>query len=97
MKKLLSVLTLSALAAASTASVVDQRYNGTCGVCHSSGVAGAPLSHDEAAWAPRLEKGMDALVKSTREGMGAMPAGGLCNDCSDEDYQALIEFMSQPK
>jgi cytochrome c5 len=41
-----------------------------------------------------MEKGMDALVASVRNGLGAMPPGGLCNSCSDEDYAALITYMS---
>jgi cytochrome c5 len=41
-----------------------------------------------------MAKGMDALVASVRKGLGAMPPGGLCNSCSDEDYAALITYMS---
>ena len=65
-----------------------------CGACHAVGVAGAPATGNEAAWAPRMAKGMDALVASVRKGLGAMPPGGLCNSCSDEDYAALITYMS---
>ena len=70
------------------------QYAASCGACHAVGVAGAPATGNEAAWAPRLEKGMDALVASVRNGLGAMPPGGLCNSCSDEDYAALITYMS---
>ena len=70
------------------------QYAPSCGACHAVGVAGAPATGNEAAWAPRMEKGMDALVASVRNGLGAMPPGGLCNSCSDEDYAALITYMS---
>ncbi|MGK0247522.1 MAG: cytochrome c5, partial [Oleispira sp.] len=30
---------------------VDTKYQQSCGICHSMGVAGAPKAFDEAAWA----------------------------------------------
>ena len=51
---------------------------------------------DEAAWDPRLAKGMDALLVSVNNGLNAMPPKGMCFDCTDEDYTALIEYMSKP-
>ncbi|MEN9430748.1 MAG: hypothetical protein RJA86_1607, partial [Pseudomonadota bacterium] len=30
-----------------------------------------------------------------KNGYKNMPAKGLCNDCSDADYIALINYMSQ--
>jgi cytochrome c5 len=41
-----------------------------------------------------MEKGMEALVASVRNGLNAMPPGGLCNSCSDEDYADLITYMA---
>ncbi|MGA1696883.1 MAG: c-type cytochrome [Arenicellales bacterium] len=73
------------------------QYAASCGACHEAGVAGvvgAPAKGNADAWAPRLEKGMDALVASVRNGLNAMPPGGLCNSCSDEDYKALITYMA---
>ena len=70
------------------------QYAASCGACHAVGVAGAPATGNAEAWAPRMEKGMEALVASVRNGLNAMPAGGLCNSCSDEDYAALITYMS---
>jgi cytochrome c5 len=29
--------------------------------------------------------------------MNAMPPRGMCNDCTDADYKALITYMSTPK
>jgi len=34
------------------------------------------------------------LLASVKNGLGAMPAKGLCFDCSDEDYTALINYMA---
>jgi cytochrome c5 len=72
------------------------KYNKSCLICHAAGVANAPKTGDAAAWEPRLAKGMDVLVSSVEKGMGAMPPRGMCNDCSKEEFQALIEFMAKP-
>ncbi len=73
------------------------KYNRSCAACHVSGVAGAPKSHDVAAWESRMAKGMDALVASVKNGLNAMPPTGLCADCSDEEYQELITYMASAK
>ncbi len=76
---------------------VEANYNKSCAVCHTAGVAGAPKTGDAEAWKPRLDKGMDALVASVTNGLNAMPPKGMCTDCSDDDYKALIEHMSIAK
>jgi len=71
------------------------QYASSCGACHMAGAAGAPKTGDAEAWAARLKaKGMDGLVLSVRNGLNAMPPGGLCNSCSDEDHVALISYMA---
>jgi cytochrome c5 len=87
---------IAALAAAPAVMAGDPpaQYAASCGACHMAGVAGAPKTGDAASWAPRLEKGLDALVASVKTGLNAMPPGGLCNSCSDADYAALITYMS---
>ncbi|WP_043317619.1 cytochrome c5 family protein [Microbulbifer sp. HZ11] len=82
---------------ASVADAVTERYQKSCHICHDTGVANAPKVHDVEAWKPRLDKGMDTLLNSVKNGLGAMPPGGMCPDCSDEEYKALIKFMSAPK
>lgn len=94
MKWLLSAFALVMVASVQAADV-EERYQNSCVFCHGSGAAGAPKTGDEAAWAPRLEKSMDELVASTRNGKGAMPPMGMCNDCSDEEFKALIEYMTK--
>ena len=93
---LLACLTLAGAVSAADQAVVD-KYNKACMACHASGAAGAPKVGDAAAWAPRLEKGMDTLLTSVTNGLNAMPAKGLCFDCSADDYKALIQYMSQPQ
>ena len=71
------------------------QYASSCGACHMAGAAGAPKTGDAGAWAARLKvKGMEGLVASVRNGLNAMPPGGLCNSCSDEDHVALISYMA---
>lgn len=79
------------------ADAVSDRYAKSCAVCHGAGVANAPLTGAADAWKPRLAKGMDRLVLSVKNGMGAMPPRGMCNDCADADYKALIQYMAAPK
>ena len=95
MKKLIAiVLTLSA------ASVFAQpdmaKYDKSCKVCHDSGAAGAPKTGDAAAWEPRMAKGMEVLVASVNNGLNAMPPKGMCFDCTDAEYTALIEYIAAP-
>jgi cytochrome c5 len=99
MKKLIAGAMLAAASlfvAAADQAVVD-RYNKTCLVCHAAGVAKAPKTGSAEDWKPHLAKGTDKLVLSVKNGMGAMPPRGMCNDCSDADYKALIAYMSTPK
>lgn len=72
-------------------------YNKACIACHASGAAGAPKTGDKAAWAPRVAKGIDILVKNAKSGINAMPPKGMCMDCTDAEFKALIQFMSAAK
>jgi cytochrome c5 len=76
---------------------VIELYEYSCMACHSgkhSEQTGAPLAGDRAAWAPRIKRGMEQLVTNTVNGVGAMPPLGSCSDCTVEDFEALIIFMS---
>ena len=97
MKKLLAMTAVAALTMSVNASAQEAEaiFNKACTVCHSMGVAGAPKVHNAAEWEPRLAKGIDALLHSVKTGLNAMPPGGMCTDCTDEDYKAAIEFMSK--
>ena len=68
-------------------------YNNFCIACHGSGVAGAPKTGDQAAWAPRAEKGLDGLLETATNGLNAMPPMGTCADCSPEELRGAIAFM----
>ncbi len=86
-----------ALSVQASARDVQALYNKTCVFCHANGAARAPKSYDVEAWAPRVKKGMPTLVAHVKNGLGAMPPKGLCMDCSDAEYAALIDLMSKAK
>ena len=73
----------------------EQKYMASCFACHSTGAAGAPKVGDGMAveWEPRLEKGLDAVVANTINGLNTMPAKGLCFDCTDDDLRAIVQYM----
>jgi cytochrome c5 len=71
-------------------------YARSCASCHTVAATRAPLTGDTAAWAPRMDKGMDVLVNSVINGFGGMPPFGLCMDCDTRQFEALIEFMANP-
>ncbi len=72
---------------------VERAYMQSCWACHNSGAAGAPKVGDAAAWAPRAEKGIDALLATAISGINAMPAKGMCFTCTNDDLKALIQYM----
>ena len=72
-------------------------FNGTCTSCHTAGIAGAPKKGDVAAWDQRLAKGFAETLAVAKKGLNAMPAKGLCMDCSDDELTAAIKFMSGRK
>lgn len=94
MRKTLFAAAVAAVAMSAAAGPDMEKYNKSCAVCHAAGVAGAPTAFDEAAWAPRMEKGMDTLLASIRNGLNAMPPMGMCFDCTDDEYRELITYMA---
>lgn len=72
-------------------------FDKTCRMCHATGVAGAPKLGDKAAWAPRVEKGLDTLVQHAIKGFmgskGLMPARGGNPGLSDAEVKAAVQYM----
>ena len=68
-------------------------YQTSCFACHASGAAGAPLLGDLEAWNSRMEKGMDVVMTNVVNGVNAMPAKGLCMDCTDNELRAIVDYM----
>jgi len=79
---------------ASTGSAAKANYDKSCVTCHGAGVAGAPMLGDKGAWDDRIAKGMDVLYASSINGLApAMPAKGMCFNCSDDDLKAIVDYM----
>ncbi len=96
MQKILSALVFAGLLVSvqAQAAGIEDKYAKSCAACHATGAAGAPKKGDKAAWAPRLKQGDTVLLGHVKNGFKAMPPKGLCMDCSDADYKALIKYMS---
>ncbi|MEP1472893.1 MAG: c-type cytochrome [Halieaceae bacterium] len=71
-------------------------YGRSCRSCHTVAATGSPLTGDAAAWAVRMDKGMNVLLDNVINGYGGMPPFGLCMDCDAEQFEALIRFMAMP-
>ncbi len=71
-----------------------QVYDSSCKLCHANPASGAPLSGDKAAWNPRVAQGVDTLLDHSINGYNGMPPMGLCMQCSEEQFVALISFMA---
>ena len=68
-------------------------YNLGCAACHTAGLAGAPMLANQAQWEGRLEKGLETLTNNAYNGYNAMPAKGLCMDCSIEEIERSVQYM----
>ncbi len=68
-------------------------YGKFCRTCHETGLNEAPKLGDAEAWAPRIAKGMEVMLQTTKDGLNLMPAMGLCMACSDAELEAAIDYM----
>ena len=70
-------------------------YAQSCSRCHEKGLNGAPMTGDQAAWAPRLKKNFDVLLNNALRGINAMPAKGGCEQCTGTEIIAATKYMVQ--
>lgn len=67
-----------------------------CAMCHAEKPLiqlGAPRLGHRSDWEPRLQQGMDIILKHTDEGLNAMPARGGCFECTDKQLLLAIEAL----
>ena len=86
------VVAAAAPVTASKAGAGEALYKQACFACHAASVAGAPKFGDKAAWAPRIQTGLDMLTTSVIKGKNAMPPKGG-SSASDADIRAAVEYM----
>lgn len=90
------LLLSSVIMTSANAADIAASYDNSCAACHDSGALNAIKKGDSAKWQQLIkQKSMPTLIDSVKNGMTQMPAGGLCNSCSDDDYRKLIEYMSK--
>ncbi|WP_028079467.1 c-type cytochrome [Solimonas soli] len=90
-------LSAADLKAEPTDSALAPIYDSSCKLCHANPASGAPLAGDHKAWAPRVAQGADTLLDHTINGYQGMPPMGMCMQCDEDQFIALIEFMSGAK
>ncbi len=71
----------------------EEVVNTQCAKCHKTGVGGAPRIGDQAAWIPRVQHGLDALVRSGINGHGGMPPRGGKADLTDPEIRSAVIYM----
>jgi cytochrome c5 len=68
----------------------------TCGLCHLTGTAGAPIIGSKADWAPRIAQGKATLYEHAIKGFegknGTMPPKGG-SALSDDDIKAAVDYL----
>jgi len=77
----------------STLKTGEQVFAAQCTTCHTPGLVGAPKFGDDAAWAPRIKTGYDALVHSALAGKGQMGAQGG-GDFTDLEIGRAVVYMA---
>jgi len=79
--------------ASPTSMTGEQLVTERCVVCHEGGTNGAPRIDDFNAWKPRLDKGVDGLVRSAITGHKAMPARAGMDKLSDTDLRNAVTYL----
>ena len=69
-------------------------YAAVCARCHDEAIEGAPRPGHAGDWELRLGEGTERIVARTIAGMPPhMPARGLCDECTDEELEAVVDLM----
>jgi cytochrome c5 len=75
----------------------EETYALKCVTCHATGISGAPILGDKAAWEARIARGMATLYSHTINGFegasGVMPAKGGFPELTDEQVKAAVDYM----
>lgn len=69
-------------------------YEATCTTCHATGVAGAPIFGDKAAWAPFIAAGYEDMLNVALNGRAAMPAKGGNPSLKDIEVERAMVYMA---
>jgi len=73
---------------------VSASYEQYCAMCHNTGMAGAPMRTPVDHWQARLaDVGITTIVTNAINGINAMPARGMCMNCSDDEVGELVSYL----
>ena len=97
----LFVVACSSLAMAggheSTAPSGQVIFEDHCAKCHDSFFGSlfkrAPRIGKQEAWAEFISKGVDEMTDNSITGEGKMKERGGCDECSDADIRAAVEYI----
>jgi len=70
-----------------------QVYLSVCSSCHSQNTPGIPRLAVKEDWQTRIGKGKKVLYANSINGFNAMPEKGQCDDCSDREIRAAVDYM----
>lgn len=80
------------------ATLLDERqarlFGEICATCHVQPGIGAPIVGRPDDWADARARGLEQMLARTVDGYLGMPPLGTCGSCSEDDFRALIRFMS---
>ena len=82
-----------AQASASDGRTGEAVYIQGCAACHTAGLAEAPMLGNVAQWEERTTKGLELLTRNAYSGYNAMPAKGMCMDCSEIEIERSVQYM----
>lgn len=96
--KLQSAPTLSPITLSSeNENTGKETFENECASCHTGGfkgfMSGAPDIDDTEDWEKSKEKELSVLTKDIIEGTKRHEAKGGCEDCSNEEIKAAIEYI----
>lgn len=68
-------------------------YENTCAGCHNSGIAGAPIFGNKAAWDKISKQGLKTVFANAINGLNAMPPKGGDASLSDDSVKDAVRYM----
>lgn len=77
----------------SAAQIGKSVYENTCAGCHGSGIAGAPVFGNKAAWDKISKQGMETIFAHAIKGFNAMPPKGGDTSLSDDSVKDAVKYM----
>lgn len=91
---LVALLTIVVSASSFSQQAGKDLYTKTCGVCHATGIAGAPRYGNAADWSSRMSGGVARLYGSALKGTAkGMPPKGGNLAASDGDVRSAVDYM----